>query len=273
MAKFVSKLLLFVFNVVYFMAAVAILVIGSMTLAGSTVILDMLDLIEDTTLIQNILDWKSLMLGAAIYLTTLGSLAVLLSFLGCFGALKGHKIILIFFAVSKACIILFNLALIMYNAIVPFHGQEHVTSLMHDNLVENYIPIDIDNNGVITLPPQNTSAYYWAKMEFEEACCGAENYTDYSDVNLNLSVSATCCMQIKQYKIPDDADEFVNYDGCIAQPMDYKNYRGCSDYVMTQILGYRQIYILTAATFVALEVILIILTVRVNDKRSSIGTV
>lgn len=273
MAKFISKVLLFICNVVYFMAALAILVMGSMSLAGSTAIIDMLDLIQDTSTIVHILDWQTLTLPAAIYLTTLGSLAMLLSLLGCFGALKDNKIILIFFAVSKLCIILFNLALIMYNAIVPFHGQDQVTDLMQENLVANYQPLAInDDTGVITMPTQNSSAWYWANMEFEQACCAAENYTDYAGV-ANGALSPSCCMQINQYLVPDNMADFVNYTGCITSAPSYTNYRGCSYYVMTQLLGYRQVYILTAASFIALEVIIIVLTVRVSDRRSSVGAV
>jgi hypothetical protein len=266
--KRLSKLLLVILNIIYFLAAVAILTIGSLSLSGSTVFIDLLDLIESTTLIQNILDIQELTLAPAIYLVCLGSVAVVLAFIGSCGALRGRGWVLVIFGVCKFCIVLFNLALIMWNSIVPFHGKDNVQNLMLDNLKLNYEPTKLEGDNVV-LPLSNTSAYYWATMEFTEACCAAGNHTDYLEIlnSTDDKVSMSCCMQIVQYKIPTTSSDLTDLTTCLDSAPEHTNYRGCIDYVMSIILTYRQIYLITAAAFIALEVLTIGLTVRVHGDR------
>lgn len=73
----------------------AVLTIGSLSLSGSTVIIDILDLIESTVFLQHIVDVQELTLNASIYLVCLGSVAVVLAFIGTCGTLRGRGWVLV----------------------------------------------------------------------------------------------------------------------------------------------------------------------------------
>lgn len=283
--KRIARLILFVVNVVYFGAGLALLVIGSLGLAGDPTLEDILEYLASNEILRLVVDFGELQFGASIYFVCLGSVVIICSIFGSFGTLKKRNIIMYIFGLSKVLMILFNLALIMFNTIEPYFSQSNVERLMLKNLKENFEPVQINNdNNNITLPnaEDKPSANAWARMEFENACCGAHGFNDYSDETFDdrledWKISATCCMQISQYKVPTNTTQFVDsrcYIDADYNNIEYVNIKGCAEmYAMHIIVKYQSLYVLAATSFIALEILSILLTAHVardnNKIRSS----
>lgn len=252
--------------------------LGITALASPSTIVDLMSFIpaiKDLSLVVNL---SGMSLGTAIYMTTAGSLAFVLSIIGCCGFGAGKKMkrrhaIVIFYGLATLLFILGDLAIIVYVAVVPYGMQGSVESNMLISLHDNFKPVIIDTDGSISLhnvtdDAEAESANAWITMQFEQACCGVTNISDYTQSGFNwrdeLStpnpsaiVPPSCCMQKVQNKVPSNTSEFVNYPACMDLAPEYTNQQGCIDYVMQEITRYNFVLVATAASLTALQAIIL----------------
>jgi hypothetical protein len=272
-----AEIILHCVNFIYFLAGIVIMALGITALVSPSTIVDLMSFIpaiKDLSLVVNL---SGMSLGTAIYMTTAGSLVLVLSIIGCCGFGAGKKMkkrhgIVIFYGVATLLFILCDLALIVYVAVVPYAMQSSVESNMLTSLHDNFKPVTILGDGTIKLhnatdDAKAESANAWITMQFEQACCGVSNISDYSEdnfgswndglLNPNALVPPSCCMQIEQNKVPENTNEFVNLANCYNSAPRYTNQQGCIDYVMREISKYNYALVATAAALTALQAIIL----------------
>jgi len=202
-------------------------------------------------------------------MTVVGSLVIILSFIGCGGTFKRSNKLILVFGISTLLIMLFNIALIMFYAIDPYFIQSNVEYNMNVTLKSSFEPVSISSTNVVSLP-NSTSAQAWVEMQFQQACCGVDGYQDYASFNwtnsfTNIAVSnalvpPSCCVQSTQYAITTSTSTFVNISSCLTAPPLYTNSQGCINYVMQQITRYNFIYCVVAAGLSGLQAIILCMT-------------
>jgi len=290
-----SEIILHCINFIYFLAGIVILALGITALVSPSTIVDLMSYIpaiKDLSLVVNL---SGLSLGTAIYMTTAGSIVLVLSIIGCCGFGAGKKMkrrhgIVIFYGVTTLLFILCDLALIVYVAVVPYAMQSSVESNMLTSLHENFMPVTIGSDDSISLhnetDAQTESANAWITMQFEQACCGVTNMSDYLPMDnfkydwnddlpdQNATVPPSCCMQKVQNKIPANTAEFANFALCMSSAPQYTNHQGCIDYVMQQITRYNFALVATAAALTALQAIILSFVMgAMSEPLSKIGIV
>jgi len=279
-----SSFVFAIVNLVYFCAGLAVLVVGALGLSNASNIIDLLLFVPKINELSLIIDLVGLAVGPAIYLTVMGSVVIILSFIGCGGAFKKSKLIIYIFGMTTLLMMLFNIALIMFYAIDPYFIEGNVGSGMTRQLQENFESVKIDAGGVI-IYPNDTTALAWNNMQLEESCCGVINFTDYKNfgwnyTDLTSSVSSSnvppsCCLLISPGVPPTRTSDFVNLTACLntapsSNPR-YVNARGCISYAMQEVTRYNFIYTVVAAAFTGLQAIILCMTLRQGMKDNHVG--
>jgi len=267
---------------VYFCVGLAVLVVGALGLSNASTIIDLLTFVPKIDQLSQVIDLVGLAVGPAIYLTVTGSLVIILSFIGCGGAMKRSKPIIYIFGMTTLLMMLFNIALIMFYAIDPYFIEASVQSGMTRQLENNFESVTIDASGAINYP-NDTSAVAWNTMQFEQGCCGVGNFTDYENFSWDRTgiisgvtdskVPPSCCLLKNPGVMPSQENDFVNVRACLDNPSSsmFVNARGCTDYVMQQVSRYNFIYTVTAAGLSGLQAIILCMTLRHAMKDSRVG--
>jgi len=280
-----AKFILHITNLVYFCAGLAVLVVGALGLSDASTIVDLLTFVPKIDELSKVLDLVGLAVGPAIYLTVMGSVVIVLCFIGCGGVFKMKTIMIYIFAVTTLLMMLFNIALIMFYAIDPYFIENQVQSNMESKLVNNFDSVKFNSTGSLVYP-DDESAAAWNMMQIQQGCCGVYGYKDYSTFTWNGSfvdssgpmtavVPLSCCLLADPGKMPETQNDFVNIETCLKNTSSsaYLNARGCSDYVMQQVTRYNFIYTVTAAGFTGLQALILCLTLRllmVNERENSV---
>jgi hypothetical protein len=268
-----AEFVLHITNFIYFCSGVAILVVGALGLGSPSTVTNALSYIPQISQLSEIMYLPGISLGPSIYLTCVGSLAIILSFIGCGGAYKRNNTLIWVFGISTLLIMLFNIAVIIFYAIDPYFIETNVEYNMNITLKSSFEPVTISATGVISLPSSssnNASAQAWVDMQFQQACCGVNGYQDYVDFSWsnnftsigvsNAVVPPSCCMQVIQYGVPTSTSQFANLNSCLTSAPLYTNTQGCSTYVMQQVTRYNFIYCVVAAGVTALQAIILCMT-------------
>jgi hypothetical protein len=254
--------------------------------------------IDQLALVMNLSGGMSL--HSAIYMTSAGSVVLLLSFIGCCGFGAGKKMkrrhrIVVVYGLLTLLFMLFDIALIIYLAVEPYGIQDNVEINMRTSLHKNFMPVTIGDDGSISLhdatgSDKNESANARITMQFEQACCGVTHISDYNKTNVEWdndfssvpdlgSVSAakvppSCCMQIVQNKVAVNTTEFVDLEKCMNQAPWYTNQQGCINYVMQQITRYNFVLVSVAAGLTALQAIILAMVMgALSEPLQKIGVV
>lgn len=154
-----AKYLLFVFNVLFVLAAVALIIAGAV--------------------LQYYTSGPSKL---GIFIIVIGGVSFIVSFFGCCGAIKEHRCMLITFAVLMAVILL----MCLIATIVGFIFRNKANELA-DDMFLSYIEDYANNSAIMKITD---------KMQKDHHCCGSSNYTDWSRnkfLNETHSVPDSCC--------------------------------------------------------------------------------
>lgn len=154
-----AKYLLFVFNVLFVLAAAALVIVGAV--------------------LQYHTSGPSKL---AIFIIVIGGVSFIVSFFGCCGAIKENRCMLITFAVLLVVILLMCVVATIVGFIFRNKANE-----MADDMILSYIE-DYANNSVIMKITDN--------LQKDHHCCGSSNYTDWSRnkfLNETHSVPDSCC--------------------------------------------------------------------------------
>jgi hypothetical protein len=278
-----SKTVVFFVNLIFLLAGLAVLIFGIIVLAAPTTAINGLSAIPGITSINYIIDINQMLLNAGILLTVMGSVIFLMCFIGLLGTCAEGGVLLIVYAVLLVLTTLFELGVIIYVALDYRMIESRIQGLMLTSLQANFAPVVINDAGVIqnsTSPP----ALAWETMQFDYACCGAKGYEDFATFNWQTGpgynytgalVPPSCCMQIVQYQVPSSTGAFADLNSCLnsaSQSPQYVNTQGCYVPMMARIAANEYVVSIIFACLVALEVIVLIFTMRIIGVReSSVG--
>uniref|UniRef100_A0A673KA91 Tetraspanin n=1 Tax=Sinocyclocheilus rhinocerous TaxID=307959 RepID=A0A673KA91_9TELE len=164
------KIMMFVFNGVIFLAGAAILAVGIWVAVDRVSLLGFLEHIEDAPPeLAQLANIGYLLIGVGAFLTLVG-------FLGCCGAVKESKCMLLSF---------FTVVLIIFLVEVAAGVVLFLTGITQ---IQNTF---LDNYGI-----DESFTSVWNSTMNELKCCGYNNYTDFMDspfVSTTSSYPVTCC--------------------------------------------------------------------------------
>jgi hypothetical protein len=269
-----AELVLHITNLIYFCSGVAVMVVGAVALGSPSAVINMLGYVPQISQLSEILNPSTIAIGPAIYLTVLGSLCIILSFVGCGGTFKKSKCVILNYGLFTLLLMLFNIAVVMFYAIDPYFIQDNVEYDMNKTLHSTFQPVSISSAGIITVPSNSTNpeAQAWIDMQFQQACCGTDGYADYRSFSwnstftisgvtyVNVSVPPSCCMLIQPNQIATSINQFVNLTACLTSAPLYTNTQGCGNYVMQEVTRYNFVYCVVAAGMTGLQAIILALT-------------
>jgi uncharacterized membrane protein len=232
----------------------------------------MLSYVPGISTLSQVVYLSGIAYGPSVYLTVIGSLVIVLSFMGCGGAFKRKHHIVMVFGLITLLMMLFNICVVMFYAIDPYYIQGTVETNMYKILEQDFTPENITGSTIIL--PSNENARAWITMQSEQSCCGVKGPEDYMTFTwdrtniisavLNATIPPSCCLQITPNSsyLPIDISAYVNLTTCISSINPYMdaNTQGCVNYVMAEVTRYDLIYPVVAAGLTGLQAIILCMT-------------
>jgi len=284
-SKAIAKILLFVFNLLFFTCGVLLLSFGIAGIADPNGLAGFIGSIPGVKSMLIVINIPSVILNSAIFMIVLGSILILFGFLGCAGAGCLLKPLLFFYWLLLLLVLLAEIALIIYAAVSPTKAEAQVQKLMYTSLEKNFQPVTIGANGSVTLPA-NLVSLAWVSMQFEVPCCGVYNssdygqqlfqwnneYTIYNSGNQPQTIPAvvppSCCtLTSKSGGLPSTTEVFVNLPDCLQGSQAY-NTQGCYKAVSQLVTQYSYIPIGICIAVIVFEAVCITCAIylwRTND--------
>jgi CD63 antigen len=254
-----AKVLLGIFNVLFFLSGILLLAFGIASIVdpeGVTRFLSHIPGVDSMVIIINIPD---VIISSAVFMIVLGSLMFVFGFLGCVGAWCSVKPVLFFYWLLLLVLILAEVALIIYAAVMPEAAKTRISDVMYTSLHQDFEPVSI-NATAVTLP-SDVVALSWVSMQFEVGCCGVHNSTDYENFSWNntfyipqhtvAKVPPSCCVT-RSKDVPKSTSEFVDLSQCL-NGVDYYHKNGCHMAVVDLARQYSYIPIGICSCVIAIE--------------------
>ncbi|XP_039880536.1 tetraspanin 34 [Simochromis diagramma] len=195
------KIMMFIFNGGIFLAGAVILGVGIWVQVDRSSFLDILDEVEDASSLSQLANVSYLLIAV-------GAVLLLIGFLGCCGAIRENKCMLLTFFSIVLIIFLIEVA----GAIVLFVFKDVAGELLQD--LEKNVQKSIKNN--YGTKKQLTSV--WNNTMEELKCCGYRNYTDFTGSPFNNNgglYPAPCCNStISAEKCNENKAQRSDIDGC-----------------------------------------------------------
>jgi len=120
----------------------------------------------------------------------LGGVMLIISFLGCCGALKNIKFLLVFYSFILLLILLAEIGLGIYAGVFGSNLKQNLTPVLLSSIQDEYMG-DMSNKSL--------SSVAWDAIMYNVQCCGVNNYTDFNQNNnvwtsrSNETIPRACC--------------------------------------------------------------------------------
>ncbi|XP_071955768.1 tetraspanin-1-like [Antedon mediterranea] len=214
-----AKVLLIIFNLVFFVIGIVLLSVGIWTVTDPYK-LEILDILDN-----------AVVANTAYILIVLGVFIIIVSFLGCCGAIKKNKCMLIMYFIIVLLIFLVQFIACCIAVAYKEEVEDFVNDELYDTMADYKAPWDDDNNVNLA----------WNGIQFLLECCGTNNYSDwqntpyagesdtYDGITLNY-YPPSCCKVADPTDIPSGQDfpDVTDPTGCINNPSkDNMNMVGC----------------------------------------------
>ncbi|KPP78048.1 tetraspanin-18-like [Scleropages formosus] len=224
------KYLMFVFNFFIFLGGSFLLGVGIWVLV-------------DPTGFREIVAANPLLFTGVYVILAMGGMLFLLGFLGCCGAIRENKCLLLFFFLLILIIFLAELAA----AILAFVFREHLTREYFTKELKRHYQ-GYNNTDVFTST--------WNAIMTTFDCCGVNSPEDFEDsrfrfLNPTESVPEACCL--RKGNLGDLM--YDNREECLTGSMMYRNNKGC----YSAVVDYFETYIYLAG---ALAIVVLTIEVR-----------
>ncbi|XP_076458671.1 CD63 antigen-like [Babylonia areolata] len=176
------KYLLFSFNLIFVIAAIALIAVGAYV---QVKLVDYVDFFGNEYT------------GPGILLIVVGALIFIIAFFGCMGALKENYCLTMTYAVLLAVIFILMIAGGIAAYVLRAEIEDEVVSVL-TKAEKNY--------GVAAGVTQA-----WDRLQREFECCGVKSYTEWQELNLTTTYPQSCCKSEEsqecshEAKIPESA--------------------------------------------------------------------
>ncbi|XP_013860371.1 tetraspanin 34a [Austrofundulus limnaeus] len=200
------KIMMFVFNGAIFLAGAAILGVGVWVEVDSGSLLGLLETVEDAP------DELSQLANVSYLLMGAGAVLLVIGFLGCCGAVRESRCMLMMFFIIVLIIFLVEVA----GAIVLFVFQGLTDQLLMD------VEIQVIKEIRVKYGEDEKMTSRWNATMKEFKCCGYKNYTDFDGspfLDQYKSYPDTCCFQNVTTCTENNAGA-SNIGGCFQKFMD-----------------------------------------------------
>ncbi|KAG7225565.1 hypothetical protein INR49_004971 [Caranx melampygus] len=137
-------------------------------------------------------------LSAANLIITLGIVVMVTGFLGCLGAIKENKCLLLSFFIVLLIILLAELILL----ILFFVYTDKVSENAKQDLKEGLVLYNTDNNAGLREA--------WDTIQKEWSCCGVMNHNDWYAALHNHAVPDHCCRQYSPAGCYEKVEEWLD---------------------------------------------------------------
>jgi len=284
-SRAIAKILLFVFNLLFFTCGVLLLSFGIAGIADPNGLAGFIASIPGVRNMLLVINIPVVILNSAIFMIVLGSILILFGFLGCAGAGCLLKPLLFFYWLLLLLVLLAEIALIIYAAVSPSKAEAQVQNLMYVSLEKNFNPVTIGGENRSVTLPTNLVSVAWVSMQFQVPCCGVYNYSDYSQQlfqwdnrytvyngnqlqTIIAKVPPSCCaVTSKSDSLPSNTTLFVNLPECL-QGFSAYNTQGCYKAVSQLVTQYSYIPIGICIAVIIFEAVCITCAIylwRTND--------
>jgi len=196
------KMLLFLFNGLFFLGGAAMMGIGIWFIADPSI----------SEKFDNIaVGADNLFKAAAITMIAVGVLILIIGFFGCCGAIRESQCMLCTFVVMIVIIFILEIVVAVLAAVFKDEIASGLQVEMEKqviNDVEPVKPVQADNSA---------TSLAWHSLQADLQCCGANNYNDYRNntnfnSNPNHPLPKTCCMLQNKENYMDPQP--VDWDAC-----------------------------------------------------------
>jgi len=274
MGGFIVKTLVFIINFVLWISGILLIVFGSIALASPYTIITILSVIPGVTVVVGIFNPYYVFQGMAIFMIVLGSFLFLFGGIGCHGAYRMHKRMIMNYWITLVLATLTEIALIIYGAVYPPTVNNYVQTEMLLSLTTQFQPVTINGNTVVY--SDQTAAASWEMLQSQTHCCGVFGYSDYSTFSWNQTVGSynalppTCCSTSTSYGVNvTSTAEFTDSNGCLNNPVPATGTywtTGCWENVINMVWQFDYIAIIISSCLMAAQLLGIILTVHTWHK-------
>ena len=145
--------------------------------------------------------------SAAIALIIVGVFIIIISFLGCCGAITENSCMMYSFGILMIIILITEIGVAI--AVVVF--KDDVKDSLNKNFDE-FLPKYKDNEDVKKV---------WDAVQKEFECCGSSNYTSWKNIDLKNRVPDSCCIKDEKdcgrdisFENPEEAKKTIYTQGC-----------------------------------------------------------
>ena len=183
-----AKHLLLVLNVLFLILGIGVLGLGTWLSVHKTSLINMIanvttkaptdDPEKEIEKIDNEVTYYFTIV--ALIIIGMGAFIVILSLVGCFGAIKESKCLLIFYAAIVIFVTLSQSIGIIVSAIMKEDVQNHLANTLNTTLVNYYGKQD------------DVTKLFNRGMEKHE-CCGMNGFKDFQHLDSSIDISPQCC--------------------------------------------------------------------------------
>jgi CD63 antigen len=158
------KYLLFIFNLVFVVTGIVLLIVGAVI---QGVYKDYSFLLDDR------------FFSAPALLIAVGVIVFIVSFFGCCGAVKENHCMILTFSILLLLVFILELS----GGIAGYVLRDRAHDFLSHRL----------NESMFSYNESTESQEFWYTMQTSMECCGNNNYTDWKDVFHNNSLPLSCC--------------------------------------------------------------------------------
>lgn len=197
------KYLVFIFNLAFFIIGCALLGVGIYLKVGKT---DYIDVAEELTSVSKYVTAGNLLIAV-------GSIILVVAFLGCCGACTENECMLLAFFLFLTLIFILELAAGIYGIVKRDEVEDQMKNDFQNAISSKYSK-DKDSVIVKTID----------KFQKEFKCCGYEEWRDWKNSNYfnqTKEVPASCCKQGAAECPTKVKPENYNQEGCFEKVMEF----------------------------------------------------
>lgn len=187
----ISKYILFTVNFLFFLLGVLGVALGITAIVKNSA----LEVLTEFGDAENY-NVTSLMRTGAVVLIIGGAFAVVVGFLGCFGACKNHKFLLQVYAGIIIIIIILELTATIIGIVFTSDVTSKLKPILKERINASYDGL-LDTGDVFTL------GVNFAQVKFD--CCGVDNSKDFDGATkwnrtADIKIPVTCCKATEEVK-------------------------------------------------------------------------